>query len=74
MKGPVIVMANLKPRPLAKFMSNGMVVCASNADHTDVRIIRPQGANSGRVYLEGHEDLFKTAALLPVLNPKKKIL
>lgn len=41
MKGLVIVMANLKPRPLAKFMSNGMVVCASNADHTDVKIIRP---------------------------------
>ena len=74
MKGPVIVMANLKSRPLAKFMSNGMVVCASNADHTDVRIIRPEGAISERVYLEGHEDLFKTAALLPVLNPKKKIL
>ena len=30
MKGPVIVMVNLKPRPLAKFMSNGMVVTASN--------------------------------------------
>lgn len=67
-------MANLKPRPLAKFMSNGMVVCSSNADHTDVRIIRPEGENSERIYLEGYEELFKTAALLPVLNPKKKIL
>lgn len=54
MKGLVIVMANLKPRALAKFMSNGMVVCASNADHTDVKIIRPQGAISERAYLEGH--------------------
>lgn len=51
MKGPVIVMANLKPKPLAKFMSNGMVVCASNADHTDVEVIRPEGANSERVFL-----------------------
>jgi len=34
MKGPVIVMANLKPRPLAKFMSNGMLICAENVDHT----------------------------------------
>lgn len=54
MKGLVIVMANLKPRPLAKFMSNGMVVCASNGDHTEVKIIRPQGAISERVVLEGH--------------------
>jgi tRNA-binding EMAP/Myf-like protein len=30
MKDKVIVMVNLKPRPLAKFVSNGMVVCASN--------------------------------------------
>lgn len=36
MKGKVLVMANLKPRPLAGFNSNGMVVCASNADHTVV--------------------------------------
>lgn len=27
MKGKVIVMCNLKPRPLAGFNSNGMVVC-----------------------------------------------
>lgn len=74
MKGLVIVMANLKPRPLAKFMSNGMVVCASNADHTDVKIIRPEGAVGERVFLEGHEELFKSEAILPVLNPKKKIL
>ena len=36
MTGKVIVMANLKPRPLAGFNSNGMVVCASNAEHTNV--------------------------------------
>ena len=41
MKGPVVVMVNLKPRPLGGFPSNGMVVCASNGDHTDVEIIRP---------------------------------
>lgn len=43
MKGKVIVMANLKPRPLAGFMSNGMVVCASNADHTVVELLIPEG-------------------------------
>ena len=28
MSGKVVVMANLKPRPLGGFMSNGMLVCA----------------------------------------------
>lgn len=43
MKGKVLVMANLKPRPLAGFNSNGMVVCASNADHTAVELLIPDG-------------------------------
>lgn len=43
MKGPVIVMVNLKPRPLGGFMSNGMVVCASNADHSQIVLIKPLG-------------------------------
>lgn len=30
MNGKCIVMVNLKPRPLAGFQSNGMVICASN--------------------------------------------
>jgi len=34
MVGLVIVMANLKARPLGGFPSNGMVVCASNEKHT----------------------------------------
>ena len=53
MKGKVIVMANLKPRPLAGFESNGMVVCASNKEHTNVEIIVPDGARGERVYLDG---------------------
>ena len=43
MKGKVIVMANLKPRPLAGFVSNGMVVCASNMDHSKVELLIPDG-------------------------------
>jgi len=43
MKGKVLVMANLKPRPLAGFNSNGMVVCASTPDHTAVELIVPEG-------------------------------
>jgi tRNA-binding EMAP/Myf-like protein len=30
MKGKVIVFANLKPRSLGGFNSNGMVICSSN--------------------------------------------
>ena len=41
MKGLVCVLVNLKPRKLAGFESNGMVVAASNADHTIVELIRP---------------------------------
>ena len=74
MKGPVLVMANLKPKPLGGFPSHGMVVCASTEDHMDLEIIRPEGAVNDRVYLEGHEELFKGGPILPVLNPKKKVL
>jgi len=74
MKGKVIVMANLKPRPLAGFLSNGMVVCASTPDHTQVELLIPEGELGERLYLEGHEDLFAQGDIQPVLNPKKKIL
>ena len=74
MKGKVIVMANLKPRPLAGFVSNGMVVCASNADHSKVELLIPEGELGDRLYLEGFEELFSQGDLQPVLNPKKKIL
>ena len=74
MKGPVVVMVNLKPRPLGGFPSNGMVVCASNAEHTAIEVLRPEGNNSQRVFLEGHEDIFKGGPILPLLNPKKKVL
>lgn len=43
MKGKVLVMANLKPRPLAGFNSNGMVVCASTPDHNQVELLVPDG-------------------------------
>jgi tRNA-binding EMAP/Myf-like protein len=74
MTGRVLVMANLKPRPLAGFNSNGMVVCASNADHTVVELLIPEGELGERIYLEGFEELFPQGQLQPVLNPKKKIV
>lgn len=53
----VLVLANLKARNLAGFPSHGMVMCASNADHTAVEFaVPPEGAKIGeRVIFEGFE-------------------
>lgn len=40
-KGEVLVWVNLKPRKLGDIMSNGMIMCASNADKSIVELIRP---------------------------------
>lgn len=37
----VLVLCNLKERKLVGFPSHGMVLCASNEDHTQVRIVNP---------------------------------
>jgi glutamyl-tRNA synthetase len=37
----VLVLCNLKERKLVGFSSHGMVLCASNLDHTDVRLVSP---------------------------------
>jgi aminoacyl tRNA synthase complex-interacting multifunctional protein 1 len=37
----VLVLCNLKARKLVGFPSHGMVLCASNADHTEVRLVNP---------------------------------
>jgi len=54
-EGLCVVFANLKPRKLADIMSQGMVMCAGNADHTQVELMRPpEGSKVGeRVVLEG---------------------
>ena len=51
----IIVFANMKPRKTAGIFSEGMVLCASNADHTAVELMRPSNdAQVGdRVTLEG---------------------
>lgn len=51
MKGKVIVMANLKPRPLGGFESNGMVICASDKDKKNFEILVPDGPVGDRLYL-----------------------
>ena len=40
-EGLVMVFVNLKPRKLADLMSEGMVLCASNEDHTKLELMRP---------------------------------
>jgi len=37
----VLVLCNLKERKLVGFPSHGMVLCASNADHTNVKLVNP---------------------------------
>lgn len=77
LSGHIIVFANLKPRKLADIMSAGMVLCASNTDHTKIELVRPaDGAKVGdRVQLAGNK--WKNEPLpsdyQTVLNPKKKI-
>ena len=70
-----VVFANLKPRKLAHIMSQGMVMCASNADHTQIEIIRPPaGAKVGeRINIEGNPlGAAFTQDMVAELKPKKK--
>jgi len=77
LSGLCVVFANLKPKKLGGIPSNGMVMCASSADHSQCEILRPaEGSKIGeRVQLvgnpiEGQELSNEPTALL---NPKKKI-
>lgn len=74
----IIVFANMKPKKLAGIMSEGMVLCSGNADHTVVELMRPHADSviGERVTLED-ESLFGAAGLpqepQPILNPKRKV-
>ncbi|QDZ18361.1 nucleic acid-binding protein [Chloropicon primus] len=67
----VVVILNLKPAKMRGIMSNGMVLCASNDDHTKVDPLRPPaGVPLGeKVTFEGFE-----GEPIEVINPKKKLL
>lgn len=54
------MLANLKPKPFGSIKSHGMVVCASNADHSVVELLKvPDGAKVGeRVMFEGFDGEF----------------
>lgn len=68
----VLVLANLKERPMAGFPSQGMVLCACSEDHSVVRLLQPpEGAVAGdRVTFAG----FSGEPATPAHVAKKKIL
>lgn len=72
----VLVLCNLKARKMLGFASHGMVLCASNEDHTDVKFVNPpiDSKIGERVTIPGFE--FEGEAGVPMKeNPmgKKKI-
>ena len=77
LEGQCVVFANLKAKKLAGIPSEGMVMCAGNAEHTEVQLMRPPaGSKVGdRIQLEGNPigSAPLPAALEKTLNPKKKI-
>ncbi|CAG9313215.1 unnamed protein product [Blepharisma stoltei] len=73
MSGLVLVVANLKPRKLAGFLSNGMVLAVSQENKVDL-LRPPQTAITGeRIGIFGLKDPVQEL-ILPTLNPKKKIM
>ena len=73
MSGPVLVFTNLKPRKLADFMSNGMVMANSDKDRNEIKLVTPKGKVGERIVLDGFKEKFSQDKQ-PQLNPKKKIL
>lgn len=67
----VVLITNVKPGKLRDVVSEGLVLCASNEDHSVVEPLRPpEGAKVGeRVSFAGHDGRPED-----VLNPKKKQL
>lgn len=67
----VVLITNVKPGKLRDVMSEGLVLCASNEDHTGVEpLLPPEGAKIGeRVSFSGNEGKPED-----VLNPKKETI
>lgn len=68
----VLVLCNMKPKPLVGFKSHGMVLCASNDDHTKVDPVKPpEGSKPGdRVVVKG----FESEPASPNFVNKKKVI
>jgi aminoacyl tRNA synthase complex-interacting multifunctional protein 1 len=69
----VVILANLKPRNMRGIKSNGMLLCASNADHTVVEPLSPpEGAVVGERVFFGEDGAEQPDAALPNQLQKKK--
>ncbi len=65
----VLVLRNVKPGKVRDVLSSGLVLCASNSDHSQCEpVLPPEGSKIGeRVTVSGYE-----GSPEEVLNPKKK--
>jgi aminoacyl tRNA synthase complex-interacting multifunctional protein 1 len=69
----VVVLANLKPRNMRGVKSNGMLLCASNEEHTVVEPLSPpQGASVGERVFFGDDGADQPPAAAPNQLQKKK--
>lgn len=71
----MVILANLKPRNMRGIKSNGMVLCASNAEHTAVEpLAPPAGAAVGeRVWFGEGDGADQGEAAKPNQVDKKKM-
>eukprot|EP00828_Plagiopyla_frontata_P008489 TRINITY_DN1422_c0_g1_i3.p1 TRINITY_DN1422_c0_g1~~TRINITY_DN1422_c0_g1_i3.p1 ORF type:complete len:260 (+),score=57.07 TRINITY_DN1422_c0_g1_i3:131-910(+) len=73
MNGLCLVFVNLKSKKLAGFASHGMILCASNNDHSKVEIMRPDSAKIGeRVQLE-NQDIVSDENIKEITPKEKEI-
>lgn len=69
----VVILANLKPRNMRGIKSNGMLLCASNEEHTIVEpLFPPEGAAVGERVFFGEDGAEQPDAALPNQLQKKK--
>ena len=69
----VVILANLKPRNMRGIKSNGMLLCASNEEHTVVEPLSPpEGAAIGERVFFGEDGAAQSDAALPNQLQKKK--
>jgi aminoacyl tRNA synthase complex-interacting multifunctional protein 1 len=68
----VLVLRNVKPGKVRDVLSSGLVLCASNTDHTQCEpVVPPDGARIGeRITVAGYEE--GSSSPEEILNPKKK--
>lgn len=71
----VVVVCNLKPRKMRGIVSDGMLLCASNAEHTQVEpLLPPEGAQPGqRIHFGEGDGSDQPDPMTPNQVQKKKL-